>query len=100
MTLASAAASLVVKATVIAVLAVAGARLARRSRAAVRHVWLAAAIAILLLLPIASLAAPSVTIRLPIARTIATAAAPVDGVSLAASPESQTGAAAAIAQTS
>lgn len=55
-------ASIVAKATVIALLALIGTRLARRSRAAVRHVLLAAAFGALLLLPVASMVAPPVRI--------------------------------------
>ncbi len=55
-------ASIVVKATVIAALALIGTRLARGSRAAVRHVLLAAAFGVLLLLPLASVIAPPIEI--------------------------------------
>ena len=55
-------ASIAVKATIIAALALIGTRLARRSRAAVRHVLLAAAFGALLLLPVASMVAPPVRI--------------------------------------
>jgi bla regulator protein BlaR1 len=59
--------SIVVKVTVIAALALAAARLARNGRAAVRHVLLAAAFAFILVLPLASIVAPSVRIEVPIA---------------------------------
>jgi len=59
--------SILLKATVILSLALAGARLARRSRASVRHVLLAAGFAALLALPIASLIAPPVPIIVPAA---------------------------------
>jgi len=52
--------TLLVKATVVLVLALAGVRLARRSSAAVRHLLLAGAFAVLLLLPLASALAPPV----------------------------------------
>jgi TonB family protein len=55
-------ASLVAKATVVAMLGLAGAWLARRSRAALRHALLAATFGVLLALPIASLVAPPVRI--------------------------------------
>jgi uncharacterized protein (TIGR03435 family) len=61
----SPAASMVVKVTVTTVLALAGARLARRSRAAVRHVLLAAAFAVLVLMPIGSVLAPAVRVEVP-----------------------------------
>jgi beta-lactamase regulating signal transducer with metallopeptidase domain len=57
--------SLLLKATVLLVLGLAVAGLARRARAAVRHLWLAATLGSLALLPIAALAAPAVTILLP-----------------------------------
>ena len=58
----SLAASIFVKATATAGLALIGTRLARRSRAAVRHALLAAAFSVLLLLPAASVVAPPVLI--------------------------------------
>lgn len=58
-------ASIVAKATVIAAFGLVGARLARRSRAAVRHVLLAATFGVLLLLPVASLIVPPVRIAVP-----------------------------------
>jgi beta-lactamase regulating signal transducer with metallopeptidase domain len=61
------AASIVVKATVATALAFIGARLARRSRAAVRHALLAAAFGVLLALPIASIVTPPVRIAVPAA---------------------------------
>ena len=61
-------ASIVAKATVIAAFGLMGARLARRSRAAVRHVLLAATFGVLLLLPVASLIVPPVRIAVPIVR--------------------------------
>jgi len=60
-------ASLLVKATVITVLALAGTRLARRNRAAVRHLLLAAAFVTLLLVPVISAVAPAVRIAVPMA---------------------------------
>ncbi len=60
-------ASIVSKATVVAGLGLIGARLARRQRAAVRHVLLAAAFSVLLLLPVSSSVAPAVSIAVPVA---------------------------------
>ena len=61
------AAVLLLKVTVVLTLALAGTRLARHSRAAVRHVLLAASFGVLLILPIASLVAPTVQIAMPAA---------------------------------
>jgi bla regulator protein BlaR1 len=65
----SLAASIVAKATLIAALALTGSRMARRSRAALRHTLMAAAFGVLLLLPIASIVAtilaPPVRIVVP-----------------------------------
>jgi uncharacterized protein (TIGR03435 family) len=74
------AALLLAKATLIIGVALAVARLARRSRAAVRHVVLAAAFAVLLLLPIAALVAPAIRVTVPIAAPDGIAAAPIDAV--------------------
>src|SRR5262245_11508200 len=60
--------AILLKVTATTALALIAARLARRNRAAVRHVLLAAAFAILLALPVASLITPPVHITLPIAR--------------------------------
>ncbi len=68
----SLAASIIAKATVAIALALIGARLAYRSRAAVRHALLAAAFGVLLVLPIACIVAAPVHIVVP----VATAAAP------------------------
>jgi TonB family protein len=77
----SPAASIVAKATVITALGLICARLARRSRAAVRHALLAAAFGVLLALPVASIVAPPVRIAVPAAaqeRTVpAFAGAPI-----------------------
>jgi uncharacterized protein (TIGR03435 family) len=59
------AAAVVVKATVVTLAALAVTRTARRTRAAVRHVVLAAAFAVLLALPLTSLLAPAVSLSLP-----------------------------------
>jgi uncharacterized protein (TIGR03435 family) len=55
-------ASILVKVTATTALALVGAQLARRCRAAIRHVFMASAFAALLALPIASLLVPSVPI--------------------------------------
>jgi uncharacterized protein (TIGR03435 family) len=62
----SAAMSLLVKGTGVVTLGLVCAWLARRSRAAVRHAFLTSAFVILLVLPIVSLIAPPVTIRVPV----------------------------------
>jgi uncharacterized protein (TIGR03435 family) len=61
------AASILVKVTVILALALIATWLARRSRAASRHVVLVAAFAVLLVLPIASVVSPSISVTVPIA---------------------------------
>jgi uncharacterized protein (TIGR03435 family) len=61
------AASILAKVTVTLALALIGTWLARRNRAASRHVLLAAAFAVLLVLPMASLVAPSIVVAVPIA---------------------------------
>src|SRR5262249_25318894 len=60
------AAAVLVKATVVTLAALAATRLARRTRAAVRHVLLAATFAVLLALPLASLVVPSIAVPLPV----------------------------------
>jgi uncharacterized protein (TIGR03435 family) len=85
----SLAASILIKVTVTTALALAGARLARKSRAALRHVLLAAAFAMLLVLPIASIAAPPVRIAVPVAAragTVPFAAGAIGEVNAPASP--------------
>jgi TonB family protein len=61
----SLAVSAVVKGTVATALGLIGARLARRSRAAVRHALLAGSFGVLLVLPAASVVAPPVRIAVP-----------------------------------
>jgi uncharacterized protein (TIGR03435 family) len=61
----SVAASIAAKATAVMALGLIGARLARRSRAAVRHAILAASFGVLLVLPAASIVAPPVRIAAP-----------------------------------
>jgi hypothetical protein len=59
--------SIIAKVTVIMVLTLVGVRLARKSRAAVRHVLLASAFAVLLSLPMTSILFPSVrVVQVPI----------------------------------
>lgn len=72
------AATLLVKATLTLAVALAATRLARRSRAAARHVLLVAAFAVLLALPAASFVIPSRGVTLP-ARTAALSA-PVSAI--------------------
>src|ERR1700687_3531463 len=61
------AASIITKVTLTMALTLVGVRLARKSRAAVRHLLLAAGFAVLLALPMASIAVPSVPlIEVPI----------------------------------
>ena len=67
MTMMPFAASLLVKVTIITLLALAGARMGRRNRAAVRHVLLAAGFAAVLLVPIISVAAPAIRLVVPAA---------------------------------
>ena len=57
--------AIIVKITITMVLALIGTRLMRRSRAALRHALLAAAFAVLLVLPIATVAVPPVPIAIP-----------------------------------
>jgi uncharacterized protein (TIGR03435 family) len=59
--------SIVVKATFTTTLALIGAWLARNDRAAVRHLLLAAGFAVLVVLPIASVVVPSISLTVPIA---------------------------------
>jgi len=59
-------ASIVAKATVTAALGLIGARVARRNRAAVRHVVLVAALGVLILLPVTSIVAPPIRIAVPV----------------------------------
>ena len=84
------------KVTVVMALALAGTRLAQRSRAAVRHVLLAGAFAVLLILPMASVVAPSVRVSVPAA--VQQAIVPADTemvVDPDAAPDSITGGSAA-----
>src|ERR1700722_5813510 len=57
---------IVVKVTVVAALGLAAAWLARRNRAAVRHALLAAMFGAALVLPIASIVAPSIHVAVPV----------------------------------
>ena len=58
----SSAASIIAKVTVVLAMTLVGVRLARTTRAAVRHVLLAATFAVLLALPVASMVIPSVSL--------------------------------------
>jgi hypothetical protein len=81
----SLAASILVKVTVTTALGLMGARLARRSRAAVRHAVLASSFAVLLVLPIASVVSPPVRIAVPPAAQVRPApAAAVNAIPSAA----------------
>ncbi|HEY6466202.1 MAG TPA: M56 family metallopeptidase [Candidatus Acidoferrales bacterium] len=71
----SLAASIIVKATVVISLALITARLARSSRASVRHAILTAGFAVLFALPIAAIVAPPIHIALPIAQNSSAPAA-------------------------
>ena len=62
-------ADIVAKATIVAGIAIAAGWLARRQRAAVRHLIFAAAFVVLALLPAARVMGPSIPVRLPLART-------------------------------
>ena len=62
-------------------------RLARRSRAALRHVLLAASFAALAMLPIAWLVVPSVPVRVPMAATSGAVAPAVELITDALSPD-------------
>jgi uncharacterized protein (TIGR03435 family) len=81
------AASILAKVTVILALALIATWLARRSRAASRHVVLVAAFAVLLILPIASVVSPSISVPVPIAMPEETASPSVEPIVDADSPE-------------
>src|SRR5688500_13718879 len=68
--------SLVVKATVVMTLALVAVWVARRSRASVRHMLLAVAFGVLLILPVAAVMVPVVPVTLPISQPAATLDAP------------------------
>lgn len=74
----SPAASILAKVTITTALALAAVRLARNSRAAVRHVVLASAFAVLFILPIASLVAPAIRVAVPVAAPPPAVALPAD----------------------
>jgi uncharacterized protein (TIGR03435 family) len=81
--------SILVKVTIVLGLALAGARLARGSRAAVRHLMLASAFGIIALLPVASIVVPAVPIAIPVdavASAVPVLAGPLDAVPAAAGP--------------
>jgi uncharacterized protein (TIGR03435 family) len=91
----SIAASILVKATVTTALALAGTRLARRSPAALRHVLLTAAFAMLLALPIAVIILPSVSVAVPVAAPDPGVLPPVEAATVSPPPGIDTGATAA-----
>lgn len=68
--------SILLKVTVTMLLALAGVRASKHSAAAVRHVVLAASFAVVLLLPVASIVAP--TIRVPVPAAVQDALVPLD----------------------
>ena len=72
--------SILAKVTITLGLALSGARLARNSRASVRHVLLASAFAVILVLPLASVVAPSVRVEVPIAAQAGLVSAPPEAV--------------------
>jgi uncharacterized protein (TIGR03435 family) len=82
----SLAASIVAKATFTTALALTGVRLARKSRAAVRHALLAAAFGVLLALPIVSIVAPPVRIATPMMAQDRAWSAPTAGTLAVAPP--------------
>ena len=59
--------AIVLKATVVVALALVGARRARGTRASVRHLLLASAFGVLLVLPVAAVLMPPVAVKIPIA---------------------------------
>jgi len=67
--------ALLAKVTIITLLALAGARMERRNRAAVRHVLLAAGFAAVLLVPIISVAAPAIRLVIPAAASASSGSA-------------------------
>jgi uncharacterized protein (TIGR03435 family) len=85
--------SALVKTTIVAGAALGCARFARNTRAAVRHLVLAAAFAVLLILPLASFLAPSVRVAVPIAAPAGFVEPPPDAVAREAAIGSSTSAA-------
>lgn len=78
--------SILLKVTITLVLALAGTRLARRSRAAVRHLVLAASFAVLLWLPITAVIVPTVRLEVPIAPASAAVLSVLDPVTFELPP--------------
>lgn len=72
--------SILLKVTVTMLLALVGARAASRSAASVRHVLLAAAFAVVLVLPIASIVAPTIPVVVPASLQTAIAPAAVEPI--------------------
>lgn len=82
----SPAALIVIKVTVVAALGLAATWLARRSRAAVRHALLAVTFGAIVMLPIASVVAPSVHVTMPVAEVSRAAGSPVVNTAAPISP--------------
>ena len=78
--------SILVKATLTTTLALIGAWLARNDRAAVRHLLLAAGFAVLVVLPIASVVVPSISLTVPIAVPEETAPVALEPLAMSSSP--------------
>src|SRR5580765_83440 len=76
--------SILLKVTATTVVALALVRLARRRQAAFRHVLLAAAFGVLIVLPVAAVAAPTKRVAVPVAAHLAAATADVEPVADAA----------------
>jgi bla regulator protein BlaR1 len=74
------AASLLIKVTIVVVLALAGAWWMRRSRAAARHALLAAGFAALLVLPAASMLSPTVAVPMAIASIASIESTPIEPI--------------------
>jgi bla regulator protein blaR1 len=74
------AASLLIKVTIVVVLAIAGAWWMRRSRAAARHALLAAGFVALLVLPAASMISPTVAVPMAIASIASTESTPIEPI--------------------
>jgi bla regulator protein BlaR1 len=72
--------TILAKATLVIGVALAGARLAHNSRAAVRHLVLASAFVVLLVLPLASIVAPPVPVAVPVAAATGFVVSPPDAI--------------------
>ena len=85
--------SILLKVTVTMLLALVGARAASRSKASVRHVLLAAAFAVVLVLPIASIVAPTIPLAVPASLQTVIAPAAVEPIAPALQETAAAGAA-------